>query len=134
MSARTFPGQVSGFIQTIRDAHPSVPIAVLTPITSPPRERLPNQVGLTRDEIRAAVADAVRTLRSCGETRLHLIDGPVVLGPRDAHLLLDDALHPDADGYRLMADRLTPPPGRRRRPPSSSLSTVTLGGRTGRAW
>ncbi|WP_194243877.1 SGNH/GDSL hydrolase family protein [Nonomuraea phyllanthi] len=79
-----------------------------TSITSPPRERLPNQVGPTHDEVRTAVADAVRTLRSCGETRLHLIDGPGVLGPGDAHLLLDDALHPDADGYRLMADRLTP--------------------------
>lgn len=108
MSLRTFTGQVSGFIQTIRDAQPRVPIAVISPMTSPPRERLVNPVHLTLDDVRTAVADAVRTLRRCGETRLHLIDGPSVLGPDDAHLLLPDALHPNADGYRLMAERLAP--------------------------
>ncbi|TDC06303.1 hypothetical protein E1267_16835 [Nonomuraea longispora] len=105
---RTFAGQVSGFVQAVRDAHPRAPIAVLSPIVSPDRERLPNQAMMTLEDVRRAVTDAVTTLRRCGDTGLHLIDGPSVLGAGDAHLLLPDGLHPDADGYRLMAARLAP--------------------------
>ncbi|MCG5220345.1 SGNH/GDSL hydrolase family protein [Streptosporangium soli] len=108
LGARTLTGQVSGFIQTIRDAHPHVPIAVISPIVSPHRERLPNQAMMTLDDVRGAVTDAVTTLRRCGESKLHLVSGPSVFGPDDVHLLLPDSLHPNADGYRLMAERLAP--------------------------
>ncbi|MEV0398060.1 GDSL-type esterase/lipase family protein [Polymorphospora rubra] len=104
---RTLAGQVSGFIETVRDAHPGVPIVVISPITSPSRERLPNAATMTLEDVRGAVADAVAALRHGGEARLHLVDGPSVLGPDDAHLL-PDGLHPNAAGYRLMAERLAP--------------------------
>ncbi|MGX7671108.1 SGNH/GDSL hydrolase family protein [Plantactinospora sp. DSM 117369] len=48
---RTLAEQVSGFIQTIRDAHPGVPIAVMSPIASPHRERRPNATGMTLDDL-----------------------------------------------------------------------------------
>ncbi|MGI5149686.1 GDSL-type esterase/lipase family protein [Plantactinospora sp. CA-294935] len=104
---RTLAGQVSGFIQTVRDAHPGVPVVVISPITSPSRERLPNAATMTLEDVRGAVGDAVAVLRLRGEARLHLVDGPSVLGPDEAHLL-PDGLHPNADGYRLMAERLAP--------------------------
>ncbi|MDQ7905701.1 SGNH/GDSL hydrolase family protein [Phytohabitans sp. ZYX-F-186] len=104
---RTLAGQVSGFVQTIRDAHPAVPIVVISPISSPSRETLPNPAAMTLEDVRDAVAAAVTTLRRRGDALLHLVDGPSVLGPDHAHLL-PDGLHPDADGYRLMAERLAP--------------------------
>src|SRR5699024_10918236 len=42
---RSFAAQAAGFIERIRDAHPEVPIAVISPIASPEREHLPNAVG-----------------------------------------------------------------------------------------
>ncbi|HEX6682653.1 MAG TPA: GDSL-type esterase/lipase family protein [Candidatus Limnocylindrales bacterium] len=102
---RTLAGQVSGFIQTVRDAHPGIPIAVISPIVSPSRERTPNDVGLTLEQVRGIVADAVTALQRSGQARLHLIDGPGIFGPDDAHLL-PDGLHPDPEGYRLMAQRM----------------------------
>jgi len=107
LGARTLAGQVSGFIETIREAHRDTPIVVITPIASPSREHKPNDVGLTLDEVRGTVADAVTELQRSGQARLHLIDGPSVFGPDDAHLL-PDGLHPDPEGYRLMAQRLAP--------------------------
>ena len=107
LGRRTLPGQVSSFIKTIGEAHRDTPIAVITPIASPSRERRPNDVGLTLNEVRSIVALAVTTLQRSGHTRLHLIDGPTVFGPDDAHLL-PDGLHPDPEGYRLMAQRLLP--------------------------
>jgi lysophospholipase L1-like esterase len=104
---RTLAGQVSGFLQTIRDAHPSVPIVVISPIISPSRETLPNPAGMTLEDVRDTVTAAVTTLQRHGDARLRLVDGPSVLGPDDAHLL-PDGLHPNADGYRLMAERLAP--------------------------
>lgn len=104
---RTLAGQVSGFIEAIRAAHPGAPIVVLSPITSPAREALPNPATMTLRDVRDAVASAVTTLQRYGDAMLHLIDGPTVLGPDDAHLL-HDGLHPGPDGYRLMADRLAP--------------------------
>ncbi|MEO3890646.1 GDSL-type esterase/lipase family protein [Nonomuraea sp. B5E05] len=108
LGPRTLTGQVSGFIQAVRDAHPRAPVAVISPIVSPSRERLPNQAMMTLDDVRGAVTDAVTTLRRCGESDLHLVDGPGVFGAGDAQLLLPDGLHPSADGYRLMAGRLAP--------------------------
>ncbi|MBF8189254.1 hypothetical protein ITP53_26680 [Nonomuraea sp. K274] len=107
LGPRTLAGQVSGFVQTIRDAQPHVPIVVISPIVSPSRERSPNQAMMTLDDVRGTVTDAVTTLRRRGDAQLHLIDGPSVLGPDDAHLLAD-GLHPGADGYHLMAERLAP--------------------------
>jgi hypothetical protein len=104
---RTLASAVSGFIETVRDGHPQTPIVVITPIFAPDRERTANLVGMTLEEIREQVAAAVETLERLGDPRLVLIDGLEVLGAAEAHLLWD-RLHPSADGYRWMADRLGP--------------------------
>ncbi|MEV0398345.1 SGNH/GDSL hydrolase family protein [Polymorphospora rubra] len=71
---RTLAGQVSGFVQTIRGAHPSVPIVVISPIISPSRETLPNPAEMTLEDVREAVTGAVTTLRRHGDARLHLVE------------------------------------------------------------
>lgn len=99
---RSFAPQVAGFIERVRDAHPQIPIALITPIGSPDRERTGNAVGLDLVTMRAALAQVAAAF---ADEDLHLIDGLGVLGLEEAHLL-PDGLHPDAEGYRLMGARL----------------------------
>lgn len=105
LSARTLAPAVTGFVETVRDGHPTAPIHLITPISSPDREDVPNAVGLTLSQVRTAVEAVGRRLREAGDQHLHLIDGRSILGPSDARLLAD-GLHPDATGYALMARRL----------------------------
>lgn len=102
---RTLASQVSGFIQTIRDAHPETPIVVQSPIASPDREETENAVGMTLAEVRRQVEKSVTLLQDLGDDHLSLINGLEVLSPEDADLL-HDGLHPGPDGYRLMAERI----------------------------
>lgn len=101
---RTFAAQASGFIERVRDAHPGVPIVVITPIGSPDRETTDNAAGLNLEVMRDALAEVVAVLSEDDE-RLHLVDGLKVLGLDEAHLLAD-GLHPGAEGYQLMGARL----------------------------
>ena len=107
-SGRTFASQVLGFLSAIRRAHPEVPIAVISPVLSLPREAVPNAVGWTLADYRKAVADVVRLVRERGDTRTYLLDGEGVFTPAEAAALMPDTLHPNNAGYRLMADRLGP--------------------------
>lgn len=104
---RSFAGQVSGFVRTIRTAQPRAQIVVMSPISSPAREHKPNAATLTLGDYRDQVAEATQLLRERGDTALTLIDGRDVFGPADAELLVD-GLHPGPGGYRLMAERLMP--------------------------
>jgi hypothetical protein len=104
---RSLASAVSGFIETVRDGHPETPIAVISPIISPDREQNPNPVGLTLEDVREHVTVAVETLSRLGDPGLVLIDGLDVMGTGEAHMLPDN-LHPSAEGYRLMAERIGP--------------------------
>ena len=103
MSPRAFAPQVAGLIDQVRAAHPSAPIAVITPIVAPGLESAPNAVGATLEGMREAIAEVVA---GTDDDQLHLIDGPSILGFGETHLL-SDGVHPDAAGYRLMGERLT---------------------------
>jgi hypothetical protein len=98
-SARSLGPALDGFVRTIRDGHPDTPILLTTPLHAPDRERQRNALGLTLADVRAEVAAAAHGLP--------VLAGPTVFGPADAHLLVD-GLHPGADGYRLLAERLRP--------------------------
>jgi hypothetical protein len=98
-SARSLGPALEGFVRTIRDGHPDTPILLITPLHAPERERQRNALGQTLADVRAEVAAAAHGLP--------VLDGPSVFGPDDAHLLVD-GLHPGADGYRLLAERLRP--------------------------
>ncbi len=114
---RSLAPQVAGFIDQVRDAHPGVPIVVITPIASPDREDTPNEAGmfqggelqssgLTLSQVRTIVAD-VTTAARADDPDVHLIDGRDILSADEAHLM-PDGLHPDGTGYELMASRLAP--------------------------
>ncbi len=101
LSARTFRPAIIGFVQTLREGHPDTPLAVISPIYSPPREEAPNAVGFTLRKMRQEVAAAVGALQACGDRNVHYVDGLELFGPDLAHLLPDE-LHPDAEGYKVM--------------------------------
>lgn len=103
---RSFLPSVLGFLSTIRDGHPGVPILVISPIYAPNREDVVGDTGMTLAQMRAEVGEAVSLLGEHGDSDVHLLDGLTVLGSDNGHMLAD-RLHPDAEGYQHMADAVT---------------------------
>jgi lysophospholipase L1-like esterase len=126
MRERAFIAAVHGFIDTIRDRQPDVPILIISPIfcglaeTAPgPTIRSdgngivgfhhvsrPPELGtgaLTLVRIRELLA-AIVDCRS--DVKLHYLSGLDLFGAADASHL-HDGLHPDAEGHRLIGARFT---------------------------
>ena len=102
LNSRTFLPAVVGVIVAAREGHPDVPIVVCSPVWSPPRETTPNTAGMTLEIMRQDVATAVELLRERGDKSLHYVDGLALFGPEHAANLPDE-LHPDAEGYCILA-------------------------------
>jgi len=124
MRERTYVAALHGFLDTIRDGHPTTPLAVITPIICPevedhpgptmlgddhrfhvvPRARELSAGSLSLRRIRELMAQIVTTRRDTGDANLYLIDGLTLFGPDDADDL-PDGLHPNAEGYRRIGER-----------------------------
>jgi hypothetical protein len=124
MRERTFVPALHGFLDTIRDWHSTVPIALVTPIYCPLVEDHPgptplgadgrNRVvdrdallgvgSLTLERVRELTAEVVEMRRADGDEDLHLLDGLALFGEGDAEHL-PDQLHPDPLGYQMMGVR-----------------------------
>lgn len=131
MRLRAFVPAVHGFLDTVREGHPSTPLLVMTPILCPIHEDTPGPGApdweamaqgrvafvatgdpaevaagrLTLRVIREALASVVAQ-RSPEDPHLHLVDGLSLYGEADAvRLPLPDALHPDAETHRLIGER-----------------------------
>ncbi|MEU1202140.1 GDSL-type esterase/lipase family protein [Streptomyces sp. NPDC005813] len=131
MRLRAFAPAVHGFLDTIREGHPTAPLLVVSPILCPIHEDTPgpcapdlNTLGtgrlrfaamgdpaetasgkLTLTVIRAELARIVRE-RSADDPHLHYLDGRDLYGEADfAELPLPDRLHPDAATHRLIGER-----------------------------
>ena len=121
MRRRVFEPALHGFLDTIRDAHPDVPIVVISAIACPGFEELPGPRrivdghltgtprplpegagALSLQDTRDAIAEVLAA--RADDARLWGMDGRTLLGPDDAHHLYDD-LHPDPAGYDLIARR-----------------------------
>jgi hypothetical protein len=131
MRLRAFGPAVHGFLDTIRDGHPDVPLLVVSPLLCPihedtpgpgafddaalaegvvrfratgdPAERAAGKLTLTviRDQLAALVEQ-----RAGSDPNLHYLDGLRLYGPGDAEdLPLPDRLHPDAATHRLIGER-----------------------------
>ena len=125
MRERTFVPAVHGFLDTIRDGHPTTPILLITPILCPAHEDAPGPTistptritsfprpaelglgALTIGRIRALLADVVAARIAAGDAHLRLLDGRDLFGEDDL-ADLPDGLHPNAAGYVRMGERFT---------------------------
>ncbi|MEQ6899790.1 SGNH/GDSL hydrolase family protein [Nocardioides sp. YIM 152588] len=131
MRLRAFRAAVHGFLDTVRDGHPTTPLLVVSPVLCPIHEETPGPSApdlsamaegrlsfvaagdpsgiasgaLTLGTIRAELARIVEERRAEDE-HLHLLDGRELYGPGDAEALpLPDALHPDGATHLVMGER-----------------------------
>ncbi|SFP03922.1 GDSL-like Lipase/Acylhydrolase family protein [Amycolatopsis arida] len=128
MRLRGFTPAVHGFLDTIRDGHPSTPLVVVSPILCPIHEDTPgpgvadldgstlvfraigdpaDRAGgrLTLTVIRDELARLVEH-RAADDPNLHYLDGRALYGEPDvAELPLPDRLHPDTATHRRIAER-----------------------------
>ncbi|WP_371627646.1 GDSL-type esterase/lipase family protein [Streptomyces sp. NBC_01116] len=131
MRLRAFGPAVHGFLDTIREGHPTAPLLVVSPICCPihettpgpcapdysamsegrlrfvamgdPAESAAGKLTLTviRDQLARIVAE-----RAATDPHLHYLDGLDLYGESDhAELPLPDDLHPDPATHRLIAER-----------------------------
>ncbi|PRX42918.1 GDSL-like lipase/acylhydrolase family protein [Nonomuraea fuscirosea] len=127
MRERAFVSAFHGFLDTIRDGHPTTPIVIVTPIICPIAEDHPGPTPVGPDQQIHVVkrpaelaADALSLSRirallhqqsvvryKEGDVNLHIIDGLTLFGLDDV-ADLTDGLHPNARGYRRMAARFLP--------------------------
>lgn len=121
---RTFVPAVHGFLDTVRDGHPTTPLVLVTPIVCPVAEDHPGPTqpgpdgtitvperppalaegALSLGRIRTLLSEIVAARQVHGDRHLHLLDGLALFGHDDASGL-PDGLHPDAVGYRRIGER-----------------------------
>lgn len=89
---------LDGFLDVVRTGHPGVPLVVISPLVRPDAERIPNRLGSTLGDIRAAIESVVRE-RMGRDDRLTLVEGATVIG--EEHL--EDGLHPGDEGHKRIA-------------------------------
>jgi hypothetical protein len=131
MRLRAFGPAVHGFLDTVREGHPTTPLLVVSPILCPIHEDTPGPsapdfsalstgrlrfvamgdpaerasgkltLGVIRDELAGIVAQ-----RSAEDPHLYYLDGRELYGEADsAELPLPDDLHPDAATHRRIGER-----------------------------
>ncbi|ALP68717.1 SGNH/GDSL hydrolase family protein [Paraburkholderia caribensis] len=131
MRLRAFAPAVHGFLDTIREGHPNVPLLVISPLYCPihedtpgpgaldlnalaagkvafratgdPAERKAGKLTLTviRDELRRIVQQ-----RAANDRHLRYLDGLTLYGQQDfADLPLPDQLHPDGPAHLRIGKR-----------------------------
>ncbi|QFZ72492.1 lipase [Streptomyces fagopyri] len=131
MRLRAFTPAVHGFLDTIREGHPTTPLLVVSPILCPIHEDTPgpsapdlNALSAGRLRFRAAgdpaetaagkltlrviraELDRVVERRAAEDPNLHRLDGRELYGEADAaELPLPDDLHPDAATHRRIGER-----------------------------
>ena len=129
MRLRAFAPAVHGFLDTLREGHPTTPLLVVSSILCPiheetPGPALPDLSGLSEgrlgfratgdptDPTRLTLTTIRRELaqlcseRARRDPHLHYLDGRELYGERDAAKLpLPDALHPDPATHRRIGER-----------------------------
>ncbi|WP_279583339.1 SGNH/GDSL hydrolase family protein [Fodinicola feengrottensis] len=105
MRERTFVPAVHGFLDTIREGHPTTPIVLISPTAFRDRDATTgtevDSGTLTQTSVRTLLAKIV-DLRA--DPALHYLDGRELLGPDEASAL-PDGVHPDAAAHLRMGDR-----------------------------
>jgi hypothetical protein len=94
-------------LQTVRQAHPNVPLICVTPITSTLEvhsKAYADRSRHTRDVMREAANEFIKS----GEKGVYLIEGTDLLGFDEHDGLSRDGVHPTDYGYSMIARKLLP--------------------------
>jgi hypothetical protein len=131
MRLRAFAPAVNGFLDTIRDGHPTTPLLLISPLLCPIHEDTPGPGAFDRAALAAgrmqfvATGDPAETStgkltltvirtelariarqRAATDPNLHYLDGLELYGAADfAEHPLPDRLHPDAATHHSIAER-----------------------------
>ncbi|SDE22276.1 N-terminus of Esterase_SGNH_hydro-type [Paenibacillus sp. UNCCL117] len=100
--AETMPA----FIRILRDAHPEVPILVVSRIVYP-NERFYPEAAAARLRRRELQSGIVASLREQGDRNVHFLDGESLMGI-EGHEGTVDACHPTDLGFSQMAQGIEP--------------------------
>lgn len=104
LMARTFSPNVIGLIQIIREKHPTTPLALISPICSPPREKVIAEKGdLTLEQMRSIHEGIVKSCTKYGDSNIYYVDGLKVFG-YDEVKYMPDKLHPNTEGQLVLAE------------------------------
>ncbi|MFJ5551817.1 GDSL-type esterase/lipase family protein [Streptomyces sp. NPDC093225] len=127
MRLRAFAPAVHGFLDTLREGHPTTPLLVVSPVLCPTHEDTPGPLvpdldggtlrfkatgdpaetaagRLTLTVIRDVLAGIVAQ-RASEDPNLHYLDGRDLYGEEDhAEFPLPDALHPGPEGHRRIGE------------------------------
>lgn len=104
LQERTFLDSAHAMIAIVREKHPRVPLALVSPIISPPRETTSTGGGLPLAKMRSLLEAVAATWRDRGDVNLHYLSGLELFGEADL-ADLPDQLHPNAAGYVRMGER-----------------------------
>ncbi len=103
LSPRTFRPAAIGFVERIRERHPTTPLVLCSPIFSAPRESVAAfDDEYTLEFIRSEVAELVSVYRTRGDRNIHYVNGLDLAGPQMAGLMPDDT-HPTGAAQAAMA-------------------------------
>lgn len=127
MRLRAFAPAIHGFLDTIREGHPTTPLLVVSPLLCPTQEDTPGPLmpdldsgtlrfkatgdpadtaagRLTLTIIRDVLAGIVKQ-RATEDPNLHYLDGRNLYGENDhAEFPLPDAIHPSPEGHRRIGE------------------------------
>ena len=104
-SARGFRTAVCGFMQVVREKHPTTPIALQSAFYAPEYETTPRAAGMmTLVESRSILKEVTETFQKAGDEKLLYVDGLELCGEADAACLFDK-VHPDPDGHKMIGER-----------------------------
>lgn len=132
MNQRTFVPALHGFLDIVREKHPTTPIVLMSSIYWPESDDVPGPAdvrfnddgsvtcycygdkkdiplgALTLEESRNELRELVQTRREAYGEPLYYVDGLTMFGPSDVNdYTLPDGLHPDARLYAEIARRFS---------------------------
>ena len=99
-------GVYGAMLDSIRTAHPNVPMICVTPIYST-REAFDQGYRDLSEHVRGVTRRAVTARTAAGDNKLYLVEGMELLGPGDADAF-QEGTHPTDLGFTQIADRLEP--------------------------
>ncbi|MGI9642719.1 MAG: GDSL-type esterase/lipase family protein [Acidimicrobiia bacterium] len=91
------------FLHVVRGGHPTTPLVVVSPVVRPDAETVPNALGATLEEIRAAIESVVGE-RQGSDPNLTLVPGADLIEAAD----LVDGIHPGDGGHQKIAGAVGP--------------------------